>query len=99
MNLERRPRRKVKQGDTLVTLTCDKTLDLEPRVELLAYAFAKAVQGSILRSVEEWDITNGCIKFVLGHVSAKHVPRGLIELKLEDALRDHLTVVEENATG
>src|SRR6059058_7011 len=64
--------------DTLISISCDSTLPLERRLNLLAFVFAKAVQGEILRRVLKWDLTNGCIKFVVaGHSDFDH-PRGKV---------------------
>jgi hypothetical protein len=78
--------------ETLVTLSCDETLPLETRVELLAYAFAKMVQGSILKKIVEWDITNGRIAFVLSHLGIHKVPVGQVMAKLENTRASGLTM-------
>lgn len=80
----------VRRGDTFVTLECDSNLSLESRVDLLAFAFAKIVQGSVLRKVVKWDLLGGCVQFIVGGGSMnawEHNspgPRGLVVAKLED---------------
>lgn len=73
-----------REGDTLVTLTCDGTLPLEKRMDLLTYAFAKAIQGAILRVIIKWDIANGCLKFIVGEGANIPGPRGRVEVILDD---------------
>lgn len=65
-----------RDGDTIVTLRCEKDRPLEERMELLSYAFAKLVQGAVLRQVIKWDLRNGEIKFIVGEGPALPPPRG-----------------------
>lgn len=65
--------------DTIVRITCDANIPLEQRLNLLAYVFAKAVQGETLKRVIKWDITNGCIQFVLACNDHWDHPRGKVE--------------------
>lgn len=81
-------------GDTLVTLRCDEDLPLEERVEIMAYAFAKLVQGSILRTVVSWNISEGCIQFVIGHVGVAKPARGTVSARLQEASKVEGLVVE-----
>ena len=67
-----------------MTLNCDGTLPLERRMELLTYAFAKTVQGAVLRVILKWDMANGCLKFIVGEGAAVPGPRGLVNVKLDD---------------
>jgi hypothetical protein len=82
-------------GDTLVTLTCDGSLPLEKRMDLLTYAFAKAVQGAVLRVILRWDIANGCLKFIVGEGAARPGPRGQVEINLADVDDESVTSVAE----
>lgn len=64
--------------DTVIRITCDASLPLENRLNLLAYVFAKAVQGETLKRVIQWDLINGCIQFVVaGNIDWDH-PRGKV---------------------
>ena len=81
------PNKSQQNQDSLVTLTCDENLPLEERVELMAYAFAKMVQGTVLRTITKWDIANGCVTFIIGHVAGDIAPRGKVCAELEDAPR------------
>jgi hypothetical protein len=84
-----------REGDTLVTLTCDGTLPLERRLELLTYAFAKTIQGAVLRVILRWDIANGCLKFIVGEGAARPGPRGQVEINLADVDDESVTSVAE----
>lgn len=76
-----------REGDTLVTLTLndgEKDRPVEERMYLLSYAFAKAVQGAVLRQVLTFDLIEGCVRFVVGGGAADPGPRGTLLAKLED---------------
>lgn len=73
-----------REGDTVVTLRCEKDRPLEERMELLSYAFAKLVQGAVLRQVVKWDLRNGEIKFIVGEGPALPPPRGKMVTILDD---------------
>jgi len=73
-----------RDGDTIVTLRCEKNMALEDRMELLSYAFAKLVQGAVLRQVIKWDLRNGEIKFIVGEGPALPPPRGKMVTILDD---------------
>lgn len=60
----------------LVTLSVDPNLPLERRIELLSYAFAKAVNSDVLQRVVDWDIVHGKVKFVLTPKGFRSMPRG-----------------------
>ena len=77
-----------RNGDTLVTLRCQKDRPLEERMELLSYAFAKLVQGAILRQVVKWDLRNGEIKFIVGEGPALPPPRGTLVTILDNYATD-----------
>lgn len=69
--------------DALVTISCDPSLPLEERIELLTYAFTRAVKGAALRKVIAWDIAEGTVAFILtGRWGTS--PRGVISARLED---------------
>ena len=74
-----------RKGDTLMTITCDRSLPLEPRAELLTYGFAKAIQGAVLRRIVLWDLVNGVIKVIAGGGPATPGPRGKLTILIEDA--------------
>ena len=84
MLLSRKDAAKPRHGDTVVTLQCDGTLPLEERMELLSYAFAKAVQGATLRRVTKWDLRNGEIQFIVGDGPAVPPVTGKLITVLED---------------
>lgn len=73
-----------REGDTVVTLRCEKDRPLEERMELLSYAFAKLVQGAVLRQVISWDLRNGEIRFIVGEGPALPAPRGKMVTILDD---------------
>lgn len=73
-----------REGDTVVTLRCEKDRSLEERMELLSFAFAKLVQGAVLRQVIKWDLRNGEIKFIVGEGPALPSPRGKMVTILDD---------------
>jgi hypothetical protein len=73
-----------RDGDTLVTLTCDKSKPLDERMYLLSYAFAKAVQGSVLRQVVLFDLVNGRVQFIVGDTAAVRGLHGELHLALEE---------------
>lgn len=88
-------RTKPQEGDTVVTLKCDKTRPLEDRMELLSYAFAKILQGAILRQVVKWDLRNGEIKFIVGEGPALPPPHGKYMAVLEDWPAEGISAKEE----
>jgi hypothetical protein len=70
--------------NTLITLTCNPSMQLEQRLELLTYAFAKVTQGARLEEIVEWRIKDGVIRFILSGGAANPGPRGEINAKIED---------------
>jgi hypothetical protein len=83
------------EGDTVVTLRCDKSRPLEDRMELLSYAFAKIVQGAVLRQVVKWDLRNGEIKFIVGDGPALPPPHGKYTAIMEDWPAEGIKAKEE----
>ena len=53
-------------------------------MELLSYAFAKIVQGTVLRQVVKWDLRNGEIKFIVGEGPALTPPHGTYIATMDD---------------
>ena len=71
--------------DSHVTIRCaEEDLDLEVRTELLAWAFAKTVQGAKLERIELWDLRNGIIKFIVSGAAAVPEPRGRFMVDFDD---------------
>jgi hypothetical protein len=67
--------------DTYIRITCDADLPLENRINLLAYVFAKAVQGEVLRRIIKWDLSNGCVQFVIAANHEWDHPRGKVSVE------------------
>lgn len=67
--------------DTIICITCDADIPLEQRLNLLAYVFAKAVQGEVLKRVLKWDLANGCIKFMVAGDEYFDHPRGKVTVE------------------
>lgn len=76
------PDKTVPRGeDTYIRITCDASLPLERRLNLLAYVFAKAVQGEVLKRVIQWDLSNGCVQFIVAGNPDWDTPRGKVEVE------------------
>ena len=54
-----------RKDEARVTIACDPSLPLEDRMCVLAAAFTKQVRDGSLLAVEKWDLTNGCIVFIV----------------------------------
>src|SRR4051794_19263318 len=77
---ESRPRR----GDAILTLETDAEKPLEERQDLLAYAFAKALQGATLRRIVEWNLAGGRVEVIIGGGPAIPGPRGAVRVEVDD---------------
>jgi hypothetical protein len=70
-------------GDTIVTLTVSDKKSLEERMYLLSYAFAKVVQGTVLKRVLVFNLKDGIVKFIVGDAAGYEAPSGELHARLE----------------
>lgn len=75
---------KPRPGDTLVRLSVNPEMELVERMHLLTYSFAKVVQGTTLRQIEKWDLTNGSIEFIVAGGPSNPSPHGRVTTELQD---------------
>lgn len=69
---------------TRVTIACGAIVPIEERLNLLTFLMAESLQGATLMSVERWDLTHGCIKFIKESRPGLTIPRGEADIRLED---------------
>jgi hypothetical protein len=53
-------------------------------MQLLSYAFAKTIQGAVLRTVLVYDLIGGRVEFIVGGGAMNPGPEGVLTAELRD---------------
>lgn len=69
--------------ETQVTISCDNTLPLEERLEILVFMMIDSLENAVLVRVEEWNLVQGVIRFIKRTRGNIKVPSGEVKIKLE----------------
>lgn len=83
--------------DTRVTISCDRSIELARRLNLLTFIMAESLQGAELRTIVRWDVKDGEIEFIKRSHHGITVPRGEATIRMEDANGNAVEITQRRA--